>query len=92
MTINVGEGKYTFFIFKGDYRIHCWRYNEPWMVFTKGHKAISSLMYDHKKLVEACNSAYSFMISVSNLDNNENLEWQENVTKELKQALEAEKL
>jgi len=53
MTITVGEGKYTFFIFKDDYRIHCWRYNEPWMVFTQGHKAISSLMYSHEKLMKA---------------------------------------
>ena len=50
--ITVGEGKYAFFIFKGDYRIHCWRYNEPWMIFTKGHKAISSLMYDYQALQE----------------------------------------
>ena len=46
----------------------------------------------HKKLEKACDHAYGFMICVTNLDNEENLEWQENVTEELKQALkEAEK-
>lgn len=46
----------------------------------------------HEKIVEACDHAYSFMICVTNLDNEENLKWQENVTEELKQALkEAEK-
>jgi len=42
----------------------------------------------HEKLLEACDHAYSFMICVTNLDNEENLKWQENVTEELKQALE----
>ncbi len=41
----------------------------------------------YEKFKEACDHAYSFMISVSNLDNNENLKWQEDVTEELKQAL-----
>ncbi len=41
----------------------------------------------HEKLVRASDHAYGFMICVSNLDNEENLEWQEKVAEELKQAL-----
>ena len=55
---------------------------------------IAQAINDHEgreKLAEACDHAYSFMICVTNLDNEENLKWQENVTEELKQALEAEK-
>ena len=51
-------------------------------------RCIVQAINSHKKLVEASDHAYSFMICVTNLDNEENLEWQEDITKELKQALE----
>ena len=48
---------------------------------------IIKVVNSHEKLMEACDHAYSFMICVNNLDNNETLKWQENVTEELKQSL-----
>ena len=42
--ITVSEGKYTFITYKDDYRVHCLRYGEPWMIFTEGHKALSALI------------------------------------------------
>ena len=49
---------------------------------------IVQVINSHKKLTEACSHSYNFMICVSNLDNEENLKWQEDITEELKQALE----
>lgn len=48
--ITVGEGKYTFLKNDKDWRIHCLRYNEPWMVFEEGSNAISSLLYNYSEL------------------------------------------
>lgn len=49
LSITLSEGKYTFISYVDDYRIHCLRYGEPWMIFTQGHKAISSLMHELEK-------------------------------------------
>lgn len=45
LTISVSDGKYTFISYNDDWRIHCLRYGEPWMIFEEGHKAISGLMH-----------------------------------------------
>ena len=42
--ISVSDGKYTFIMKEGDWKIHVNRYNEPWLVIEQGHKAISSLI------------------------------------------------
>ncbi len=46
LTVSVGDGKYTFILYEKDYRVHCLRYGEPWLIFAKGHKAILALMQD----------------------------------------------
>lgn len=48
--IIVSEGKYTFIKDSKDWRIRCLRYGISWMVFVKGHKAISGLMFQYKQL------------------------------------------
>ena len=62
------------------------RYNPSHFMKIKAHGDYVAYE-DYEKLVEVCNHAYSFMICVDNLDNNKSLEWKEEVTKELKQAL-----
>jgi len=46
------EGKYTFIRYKEDYRVHCLRYGEPWMIFEKGCNAIAALMNDYEEILE----------------------------------------
>jgi len=50
LTITVLDGKYTFKTVAGDYRIHCLRYAEPWLVLEAGHKAILALMGEIEEL------------------------------------------
>lgn len=40
----IDEGKYTFSIPEGDYRIHVLRHGEPWLVIEQGSKAIASML------------------------------------------------
>ena len=43
--MKISLGKYTFRVEDGDYKIHVDRYTSiDWMVFSKGHGAIYSLM------------------------------------------------
>jgi len=51
LSIPVSDGKYTFISYVDDWRIHCLRYGEPWMIFEKGHKAISSLMHELEEYI-----------------------------------------
>lgn len=44
MSVTVDDGKYTFLLKEGDWRIHVLRYGEPWLVFDRGTNAIFSLM------------------------------------------------
>jgi len=48
--ITVNDGKYTFIKNDKDWRVHCLRYDEPWMIFEKGHNAISGLIYQYTAL------------------------------------------
>jgi hypothetical protein len=48
--ISVFDGKYTFIKSDNDWKVVCLRYNEPWMIFGKGHNAISQLLYEHDRL------------------------------------------
>lgn len=50
--ITLNEGKYTFINYKDDWRIYCLRYGEPWVIFEKGHKAISALMWNLEQALE----------------------------------------
>ncbi len=42
--ISVDDGKYTFSVPEGDWRVHVLRHNEAWLIIEKGHNAIASLM------------------------------------------------
>ena len=48
--ISVSEGKYTFVIYKGDYKVYCLRYGQVWMVFERGYRAIASLLREFQDL------------------------------------------
>ena len=45
----MNEDKYTFINYEDDWRIHCLWYGESWIIFEKGHKAISALMLECKE-------------------------------------------
>lgn len=54
--IAVGDGKYTFSIPEGDYRIHALRHGEPWLVISEGSKALFcalSELADARELIAA---------------------------------------
>ena len=44
LKVTVSDGKYTFVLSKGDWRIRCLRNGEPWLVTRQGHNAVSSLL------------------------------------------------
>ncbi len=44
--VTVAEGKYTFIIKTGDYRVNILRYNEPWLTIERGSNAIAALVYE----------------------------------------------
>jgi hypothetical protein len=53
--IDVDDGKYTFILKPGEYRVHVLRHGEPWLVVEQGSKAIWSLvaeLIDATALVE----------------------------------------
>ena len=50
LVIAVLDNKYTFRTIDGDYRIECLRYDEPWLTFEQGHKAILALMGEIEEL------------------------------------------
>lgn len=52
MHIEVYDGKYTFIQYKKDWKVHCLRYNEPWMVFEEGNGAILALMLEYQEKQE----------------------------------------
>ncbi|HIJ71689.1 MAG TPA: hypothetical protein HPP87_10050 [Planctomycetes bacterium] len=62
LRITVCSGTYTFIIYKNEWRVHCLRYDEPWMLFEHGHKALIAIMYtlhdaeEYAKQLEAENA------------------------------------
>lgn len=44
--LTIDNGKYTFILPEGDYRVHVLRHGEEWLVIEQGSKAIWSLVYD----------------------------------------------
>lgn len=51
--ISIDYNKYTFFTPVGDYRIHIYRCDEPWLVLEQGSKAICALLCEVEELREA---------------------------------------
>lgn len=56
MSVEVDNGKYKFILSKIDWRVHCLRYGEPWVIFEQGDKALIALMSEFEKLQETINS------------------------------------
>lgn len=54
MRIRLYGGKYEFRTIEGDYRIECLRYDEPWLMFERGHNAIKALMIAAEDPALAC--------------------------------------
>jgi hypothetical protein len=53
--IDVDDGKYTFILKAGEYRVHVLRHNEPWLVIEQGTNAVWSLvaeLIDAKAIIE----------------------------------------
>lgn len=50
--VTVNGGKYTFYIPENDWRVHCLRYGEAWMIFEEGTNAIASLMREYNEECE----------------------------------------
>ena len=44
LRITICSGTYTFILYKNEWRVHCLRYDEPWMIFEQGHKALIAIM------------------------------------------------
>ena len=42
--VKLENGKYTFFIADNGHTVGCLRFNEPWVIFREGSKAIISLL------------------------------------------------
>lgn len=42
--LTVDDGKYTFFVPPGDYRVHVHRYSEPWVIIEQGCNAVWALV------------------------------------------------
>lgn len=54
--VAVDNGKYTFEVPDGDWRVHVKRHEEPWLVIEQGSKAIAAMaseLADAKELIEA---------------------------------------
>lgn len=64
LRIDVSNCKYTFIHYVEDWRIHCLRYGEPWVVFEMGHKAISSLLFGFESLQDKLTSAEKEIIKL----------------------------
>jgi len=48
--LSVADGKYTFSVPDGDWRVHVERGGEPWVVIEAGHKAVAALVMELEDL------------------------------------------
>lgn len=44
--VSVYDGKYTFYMVRGDHRVHCKRNGEDWFVFEKGGRAVLAVVME----------------------------------------------
>ncbi len=51
--VETENGKYTFTIPDGDYRVHVMRYGEPWLIIERGCGAIQALIQEVERLTAA---------------------------------------
>jgi hypothetical protein len=53
LSLEVGDGKYTFELHEGDYRVHVLRYGEPWLRVEEGSTALATLLWEVDELKKA---------------------------------------
>lgn len=51
LSIPVEGGKYTFIVPKEDWRVFILRSGKPWLMVEKGHKALTSLLFEMSELL-----------------------------------------
>jgi len=51
--VKIDNGKYTFLVPDGDYRVHVLRHGEPWLIIEQGCSAIQSLIQEVERLTTA---------------------------------------